>query len=89
MAEGPQEPRQGPPRPEPPRSSNSLLQAGGAVAEGIVGGLKSQPVMLLVLVLNIGFLTLVHFGVQATGERHHQEMSQLITSCFGGKEGPR
>lgn len=85
MAEGPQtpqEPHQGASRPGPPRSNGGLVHASSALAEGVLNSFRSQPLMLLVLVLNVSFLVLVHLGVNATGDRHHQEMTQLLEKCF-------
>jgi hypothetical protein len=59
----------------------NIVQASGAVATSIVDGLKSQPSLLLILILNLGVFALVAWGAYYNNERRFKREMLLIERC--------
>ena len=85
----PTQPGSQPPQPPPPpppsqqqQQPQTVVQATGALANEIIGGLKAQPIMLGVLVLNAMFLFLLWYMVDNSGLRRHEEIKLLLDRCF-------
>ena len=68
----------------PPASQQpqTVVQATGALANEIIGGLKAQPIMLGVLVLNAMFLGIMWYMVDGWSLRRHDEVKLLLDRCF-------
>jgi hypothetical protein len=60
----------------------NIVQASGAVATSIVDGLKSQPSLLLILILNLGVFALVAWGAYYNNERRFKREVMLIERCL-------
>lgn len=70
------------PRPEP----TTLVQAGGRVAESIVGGLTSTPLLLVLVLINSAFIGgAAWFLLQQEHYRHDERMmlGELLKYCIG------
>ena len=66
------------PRPEP----QSTVQAAGRVAEDVVSGLKNQPMLLAIVVLNIiGVFAALWFLNQIVTTAHDRH-TQLLRYCL-------
>ncbi|PWT78225.1 MAG: hypothetical protein C5B60_01555 [Chloroflexi bacterium] len=53
----------------------------GKVATSIVESLKTQPLMLVVMLFNIIFLAVIYFGVTAQRQQTHEVMKMLLERC--------
>lgn len=60
----------------------TVVAATGQVASDIVGGLKSQPAMLALMVLNGMFLVLLWFAIQQSSQIRHSEMISVLDRCY-------
>jgi len=68
----------------------SVAEHGAKVATGIVDGLKSQPISLALIVLNlvfIGFVGWIAHEINLRTEHQYQVKDQLIASVIGTLQG--
>lgn len=76
---------------EPPRQSpQSAIQATGQVASDIVGGLKTQPALLAIVVLNVVMLfTLFWFqsSVNEAVKSNRDQLLQMVSECLHQQQG--
>lgn len=59
-----------------------IADAGAKVATSIVDSMKSQPILLLVLLLNIAFCTLAYFAVNDQREKTQAQFMAVLTRCY-------
>lgn len=67
---------------QPPQNT---VQAAGQVASDIVGGLKAQPVLLTLVVLNMIAIGFAAWFLGKLADIGKQNMHALIEACFDGK----
>lgn len=53
----------------------------GKVATAIVDSLRSQPLMLTIILFNIFFLVVIYFGVTNQRAQTHEIMKLLLEKC--------
>jgi hypothetical protein len=71
-----------PPRDYPP----STVQAAGQAAESVIAGLKQQPALLAIVVLNvimIGSLFWFQSGVNEAVKSTRDQLMQMVSRCLG------
>jgi preprotein translocase subunit YajC len=56
----------------------SLPEQGAKVATSVVDAMKSQPMMLAVIVLNAIIITLIYFAITSNRQSQHEIMGKLI-----------
>jgi hypothetical protein len=54
----------------------------GKVASNAIEAMRHNPVMLLMILLNMMFLSLIYFGVRDTKAYQAQEFELVLKSCF-------
>lgn len=70
---------------EPPRQMpQSAVQATGQVASDVVSGLKSQPMFLALVVLNILAIGAGTWYLNSQSERNSVIVKQLLEKCLDG-----
>lgn len=70
---------------EPPRDyAPSAVQAAGQAAESIVSGLKHQPALLAVVVLNALAIAAGIWFMSNVIESSQKNLQALMLSCFDG-----
>jgi hypothetical protein len=85
------------PPPDPPRrreeETMGPVQEGGKIVIGTVEALKSQPMALALVIVNVLFLLgglyFLHdlkLSAQARNERQDKQFSTLLEHCFRGAE---
>jgi hypothetical protein len=52
----------------------------GKVASGIVEALKSQPILLILILFNVAFIAMVHFTAKDTRERQGEMITHLLAN---------
>lgn len=57
-------------------------QALAGVASQIVDNFKTSPALLAVIVLNLGVLVFLYFGVREQAKERHTEFSFIIERCL-------
>ena len=71
--------------PESQQQPQTLVQAGGRVAEGIVTGLTGTPVLLLIVLLNIAMIVAAaHFlgKLEDTRAKNALQLTDLFRLCI-------
>jgi hypothetical protein len=74
---------QEPPRPLP----QSTIQAAGQAASDVIGGLKQQPILLAMVVLNalaVGVAIWFLRGLQESNTQRFEHMLTMIEKCMNG-----
>ena len=69
----------------------TVVQAGGRVAESIIGGFTNAPVLLLIVVLNIAFvLAAAYYLAQVEAHRINtaNQITELLRLCIRGGTAP-
>jgi hypothetical protein len=75
---------------EPPRMPpQSVIQATGQIASDVVGGLKSQPVLLGLLVLNAIGIAAACWFLSVLAESQSKRMDQILKACLPYISTPR
>ena len=59
-----------------------MLQAGGQVATDIVGGLKSQPILLVIVLLNVIMVAGAAYFLVHVADYIHAERMALLERCL-------
>jgi hypothetical protein len=69
----------------------------GKVASGVVDALKSQPILLALVMFNAAFIAMVYFAAmdnrQRTGEmvkhllENQEKMQEMLSRCAPGRSG--
>ena len=67
---------------DPPRSA---IEATGQVATEVVGGLKGQPMMLALIVLNVLGISVAGWFLGKLVDIQHENMVNLLKICFPNK----
>ena len=57
------------------------IEEGGKLATGVIEALKNQPVMLVLILMNLIFLGAIYFGVQSQRSQTHELVKLLIDKC--------
>lgn len=65
---------------QPRQPPGNIIQAGGQVATDIVGSLKGNPILLLLVLFNAGFIAFVYFTARDTRERQGEMIKHLLTN---------
>lgn len=63
----------------------SLPQEGAKVATSVVDALKSQPMVLAVIVLNIVIFGAIVFAVRDQRAHEHELTKIILTKCLGDR----
>lgn len=70
------------------------IEEGGKIASGTIEALKSQPMALALVVVNVLFLLVgsyflhdLKLSAQARNERQDQQFSTLLEHCFARERG--
>lgn len=75
----PRDPRQQRPQPK------TMRQAGGAVATGVVDSLKANPVLLVLVLLNIIMVVGGAYFLTNISEAIQEERMSILDRCLPGK----
>jgi hypothetical protein len=57
-------------------------QALAGIASQVVDNFKTSPALLAIIVLNIGVLIFIYFGVREQAKERHTEFSFIIERCL-------
>jgi hypothetical protein len=77
-----------PPPPERRAPPASVVQAVGSAATDVIAGLKQQPLMLAIIILNLIGIGAAVWFVNNLEERQHArsvELLKMIRECVSGK----
>jgi len=61
---------------------NTITGAVSKVAVSAIDGLKAQPAILFLVLLNAFMFALLYFGVSASGARRDDHLLRVIESCL-------
>lgn len=72
-----------PPNGRPPTPTQALA----GVATSLIDNFKASPALLAVIVLNLGVLIFIYFGVREQAKERHAEFRFIIERCLKLTEG--
>ena len=58
----------------------SIIQEGGKVASGVVDAMKSQPLVLALIIFNVVFLVLIYLGLNNQRNQQHDLMKMMLSN---------
>lgn len=58
------------------------VEEAGLTARTMTDALKSTPVVLAILIFNLGFMLLIGWGTHETGERWERTVANAIKYCI-------
>lgn len=72
--------------------STTIVQAGGKVAESIIGGLASTPTLLLIILLNMAMILAAAYYLAKQEENRintANQITELLRLCIQGGAGSK
>lgn len=66
---------------EPPREAPGLTQLPGAVVTGVLGGLTGQPILIVIVVMNVIMVGSLIWGATEVSKSRSEIINKLIQLC--------